>query len=91
MSVQLEQVLSSSTGERKAARRLQIPTVRFEIPLEKPTTDEFNEFNYNKLVLKAFKSLKRKSSSVKNENDMVAIEKKDFEMLDMNYMLKICK
>ena len=32
---------------KKKKNRILLPTIRLEINLEKPTSDTFNEFNYN--------------------------------------------
>lgn len=100
MNVQLNQVLASSTADKKlaASRRMQVPSIRFEVPLEKPTSETFSEFNFNRLVLKTLKTFKRKakraakSSGNTNESGgAVALGKKDCEKLETNYELVMNK
>jgi hypothetical protein len=38
-----------------------LPTIRFELKLEQPSSEQFSEFNYNKLVVKTLKIIKKKS------------------------------
>ena len=98
MNAQLNQVLASSTADKKlaASRRLQVPSIRFDVSLEKPTSEVFSEFNYNKLVLKALKTLKRKAKKTKtNESgvggDLVVLGKKDCDKLDPDFQLAMNK
>lgn len=102
MNVQLNQVLASSTADKKlaASRRMQVPSIRFEVPLEKPTSETFSEFNFNRLVLKTLKTFKRKAkraakSGNTNESGgaagLVALGKKDCEKLETNYELVMNK
>lgn len=80
-------------GDKKPSNeRLQNPTIRFELSLEKPTSDEFNEFNYNKLALKALKQLKKKSDKLKrasNPSEFVNLTKNDFSRLDGSGELRV--
>ena len=39
--------------------RLAIPTIRFSLILEKPSSEKFTEFNYNKLMIKVLKFSKK--------------------------------
>lgn len=105
MNAQLNQVLASSTADKKlaASRRLQVPSIRFDVALEKPTSEVFSEFNYNKLVLKALKTLKRKAKKSKTNNestggggagvgsDLVVLGKKDCDKLDPDFQLTMNK
>ncbi len=51
-----------------------MPTIRFELKLEPPTSDQFSEFNYNKLVVKTLKIVKKTSKSSKSSNFSFLIE-----------------
>jgi hypothetical protein len=54
-------------GKKKKASNL-MPTIRFELNLEPPTSDKHSEFNYNKLVVKTLKLVKKKSKQSKLSN-----------------------
>jgi hypothetical protein len=51
-----------------------LPTIRFEIKLEKPSSEQFSELNYNKLVVKALKIVKKRS---KKSSHTTTIEQTD--------------
>lgn len=51
-------------GKKKKAPNL-MPTIRFELNLEPPTSDKCSEYNYNKLVVKTIKLVKKKSKQSK--------------------------
>lgn len=51
-------------GKKKKAANL-MPTIRFELNLEPPTSDKCSEYNYNKLVVKTIKLVKKKSKQSK--------------------------
>lgn len=82
---------------------MQVPSIRFEVPLEKPTSETFSEFNFNRLVLKTLKTFKRKAkraakSGSGNTNEsggatagLVTLGKKDCEKLETNYELVMNK
>jgi hypothetical protein len=57
--------------KKKKAQRVQNPTIRFELEIEKPTSETFTQYNYNKLVLKTYRLLnKRKKVEVKREKKL---------------------
>ena len=76
-----------------------MPTIRFELKLEPPTSDQFSEFNYNKLVVKTLKIVKKKSKSSKSEvSDMdeaqrksQSIKKNSLSILENDFILEKCK
>lgn len=51
-------------GKKKKAANL-MPTIRFELNLEPPTSDKCSEYNYNKLVVRTIKLVKKKSKQSK--------------------------
>jgi hypothetical protein len=56
--------LSTSIVDSKKKKPRQIlPTIRFELNIDEPSSEKFTEFNYNKLAVKAFKTLKKKNKS----------------------------
>merc|ERR1712204_6599 len=67
--------------------------------LEPPTSDQFSEFNYNKLVVKTLKIVKKKSKSSKSEvSDMdeaqrksQSINKNSLSILENDFILEKCK
>lgn len=52
---------------KKKKRRQELPTIRFDLNISKPSQDKFSEFNYNKIVLKTYKLLKKKSIKLKKQ------------------------
>lgn len=48
---------------KKKKARVSMPTIRFEVTIEKPSADSFTELNYNKLALKTFKMLKKRNKA----------------------------
>ncbi len=60
-----QQFVDSKNGLQKKKKSANLmPTIRFELDLEPPTSEKFSEFNYNKLVVKTIKIVKKKSKSV---------------------------
>jgi hypothetical protein len=68
---------SKKNDFKKKKVRTQLPTVRFELSMKKPSSDAFTEYNYNKLMLKALKTLKKKS---KKKRKLEKRQKRDEEM-----------
>lgn len=52
-----------------------MPTIRFELKLEPPTSDQFSEYNYNKLVVKTLKIIKKKSRPSKSSKYYINFQK----------------
>lgn len=89
--LQQQQQQSSPTTmapTKHKSQRLKVPTLRLELNLDKPSSESFNEFNYNKLALKAFKQLKRISDKLKKSSnkdvDYVKMSKNECKKLDEN-------
>jgi len=62
---------AATSLKKKKIQRLENPTIRFELEIEKPTSETFTQYNYNKLVLKTYRLLnKRKKIEVKREKKM---------------------
>ena len=55
----------NKTELKKKRTQHLLPTIRFELKLEEPSSEQFCEFNYNKLVVKTLKIIKKKSKSNK--------------------------
>lgn len=88
----------------KTKTRLDLPTIRFNVKLEKPSAEQFNEFNYNKLLVKALKHskhqlrLEEKSGGRENEGTddngaekstkMVIKSDDEFSLLDGSFEIE---
>ena len=78
---------------KKKTTAILLPTIRFELKLEKPSSEYFPEFNYNKLVLKSLKALKKKSKKAKPEEGetktgSISIDKEDLSILDKRFNIE---
>lgn len=62
---------------KKKRDQLKLPTFRFELDLEKPSSDKFNEYNYNKLVVKSLKVFKKQKNKEKDKQEQTTTLKKD--------------
>ena len=89
--------LDAKTDFKKKKQANLLPTIRFEIKLEKPSSDQFCEYNYNKLVVKTLKMVKKKSKKVIPSNDLDAtlkkkaittVNKNDLSILDDEFRLE---
>ncbi len=65
-----QEFVDSKNGLQKKKKSANImPTIRFELNLEPPTSEKFSEFNYNKLVVKTIKIVKKKSKAAKSTSE----------------------
>ncbi|RNA33401.1 ubinuclein-1 isoform X1 [Brachionus plicatilis] len=85
-STGMEQLnLPIDTNKKK--NQIDFPSIRFELKLERPSSDKFSEFNYNKLCLRTFKAMKRIEKKPQGDEDssiprLATISKKDLSIID---------
>jgi hypothetical protein len=86
-------VPTSIVDAKKKKARLVPPSIRLELTIEPPDSEKSTEYNYNKLILKAFKSFKKqakkekKSTSDANKNECT-LTKNDLPILESNVSIK---
>lgn len=57
---------TNEIGKKKSKPELVLPTLRLSVKIDKPSSENFTEYNYNKLVLKTLVS--QKSFIIISEN-----------------------
>ena len=90
---------TNKTELKKKRTQHLLPTIRFELKLEEPSSEQFCEFNYNKLVVKTLKIIKKKSRSNKTavseagsmEKNFQIINKSNLGILEDEFKLEKCK
>jgi hypothetical protein len=90
----------SKSGELKKKKQTNnYPTVRLELHIEKPSSDKFTEYNYNKLVLRTLKAAKKKNKikktpkalDINKESEIdtkLVIEKTDLGIVDGEFRIE---
>ncbi|CAF0779802.1 unnamed protein product [Brachionus calyciflorus] len=79
----------------KKKNQIEMPSIRFELRLEKPSSDKFSEFNFNKLCLKTFKTMKKLNKKNKTEQQdvcegpkMTTINSNDLNIIDGEFQIE---
>lgn len=79
----------------KKKNQIEPTSIRFELKIEKPSSEKFCEFNYNKLCLRTFKAMKKiekKSNDEISEDSnmprLTTITKKDLSIIDDNFQIE---
>lgn len=87
--------LNLPIDKNKKKKQIDIPSIRFDLKLEKPSSDNFSEFNFNKLCLRTFKTMKRidkkpHSDSLEDVNTprLTTITKKDLSIIDGQFQIE---
>lgn len=100
-STNFMEVTSAGSGpnglQKKKKSANLMPTIRFELKLEPPTSEKCSEFNYNKLAVKTIKIVKKKTKSCRNsgsddvQKKVQSIAKNDLSILSGDFFLEKCK
>lgn len=78
----------------KKQNEIELTSIRFDLKIEKPSSEKFSEFNYNQLCVRTFKEMRKIQKKPKDEISedssipRLTITKKDLPIIDGNFQIE---